>query len=281
MPKISVITVNYNDKTGLSKTIESVLNQTNKNFEYIIIDGGSTDGSKGIIEQYSNQIDYWVSESDTGVFNAMNKGIKVAAGDFVIFMNGGDCFYNNAVLEEVEPLLDDNFDIYYGNNYKQTPNSKRLKTYSEKLNFSFFYTSSINHQSTFIRKVLFDKHFYYNEEYKIASDWEFFIYTICHVNVPYRYLNKTIAVYDFTGISSNPKFSSIYKEEKNVTYKKYFPAFYEDYEDVSELNSKRFLQFQHIKKYKIAWKILKGIINVILLFLPKGHQKKNYIKSII
>ncbi|WP_348825254.1 glycosyltransferase family 2 protein [Flavobacterium aestuarii] len=271
MPKISVITVNYNDKKGLSKTLESVVNQTDKKFEYIIIDGGSSDGSKELIEQYSKHIDYWVSEPDKGVFNAMNKGIKAATGDFVIFMNGGDCFCNNTVLQEIEPLLDENFDIYYGNNYKQTPNSKRLKTYSEKLNFSFFYTSSINHQSTFIRKSLFEKYFYYNEEYKIASDWEFFIYTICHVNVPYKYINKTIAVYDFTGISSNPKFSSIYKEEKNITYKKYFPAFYEDYEDVSELNSKRFLQFQHIKKYKIAWKIQKGFMNLLLLFLPKRY----------
>lgn len=274
MLKISVITINYNDKIGLSKTIESVLNQTCENFEYIIIDGGSTDGSKELIEQYSKKIDYWVSEPDTGVFNAMNKGIKAATGDFVIFMNGGDCFNNSTVLKEVEPLLDDNFDIYYGNNFKQSQNSKRLKTYPEKLNFSFFYTSSINHQSTFIRKSLFSEHFYYNENYKIASDWEFFIYTICHVNVPYKYINKTIAVYDFTGISSNPKFSGIYSEEKSNTYKKYFQAFYEDYEEVSELNSKRFLQFQLIKKHKFAWKILKGLINVILLFLPKGHQKK-------
>lgn len=274
MQKISIITINYNDKIGLSKTIESVLNQTCENFEYIIIDGGSADGSKELIEKYSKQIDYWVSESDTGVFNAMNKGIRVATGDFVIFMNGGDCFYNNEVLKEIEPLLDDDFDIYYGNNFKQSTHSKRLKTYPEKLNFSFFYTSSINHQSTFIRKSLFSKHFYYNENYKIASDWEFFIYTICYVNVPYKYIDKTIAVYDFTGISSNPRFSSIYNEEKNSTYKKYFKAFYEDYEDVSELNSKRFLQFQHIKKHKFAWKILKALINLILLFLPKRNKKK-------
>ncbi|WP_264563650.1 glycosyltransferase family 2 protein [Flavobacterium sp. N3904] len=269
MKKISVITINYNDNKGLYKTINSVLNQTYKDFEFIIIDGGSTDGSKELIEQHSKQVDYWISETDTGVFNAMNKGIKVATGDFVIFMNGGDCFYNSLVLEEIEPLLIDDFDIYYGDNFKETPSSKRLKTYPEKLNFSFFYTSSINHQSTFIRKSLFEKYFYYNENYKIASDWEFFIYTICHLQVPYKYLNKTIAIYDFTGISSNPKFSMVYKEEKNRTYKKYFAAFYEDYKNVSELKSKRYLQFAYIKKFKFAWKITKAFVNLVLFFLPK------------
>lgn len=269
MKKISIITINYNDKKGLSETIESVLNQTCKDFEFIVIDGGSTDGSEDLIKKNSSNIDYWISEKDKGVFNAMNKGIIKASGDFVIFMNSGDSFSDNFVLEEISPQLNEQFDIYYGNNYKKSAGSKRLKTYPEKLNFSFFYTSSINHQSTFIRKSLFEKHFYYNEEYKIASDWEFFVYTICCMNVPYKYLNRTIATYDFTGISSNPKFSGIYREEKILTFKKYFPAFYEDYKEVKELHSKRFLQFQYIKKHIFAWKLLKAFINLILFFLPR------------
>lgn len=267
---ISIITINYNDKSGLSKTIESVKNQSFKDFEFIIIDGGSTDGSTDLIEQNKQIITHWVSEKDTGVFNAMNKGIKVATGNFVIFMNGGDCFYNEKVLEEVNQLLTPEYDIYYGDNYKVSPNSKRLKTYPEKLNFSFFYSSSINHQSTFIRKSLFEDHFYYNENYKIASDWEFFVYTICYKNVPYKYLKKTIAIYDFTGISSNQKFSDLFISEKKQSIQKYFPAFIDDYKDINELTSKRFLQFQHIKKYTFAWKFLKATINIILLFLPKA-----------
>jgi len=274
MSKISVITVNYNDKGGLAKTIESVADQTLKPYEFIVIDGGSTDGSKELIEQNSDKISYWVSEKDKGVYNAMNKGIKAATGDFIIFMNGGDCFYNNAVLEEVIPELTSEFDIYYGDNYKVSPNSKRLKTYPEKLNFSFFYSSSLNHQSTFIRKSLFDDYFYYSENYKIASDWEFFVYTICYAKVPAKYLAKTIALYDFTGISSNPKFSDIFLKEKTEVIQKYFPAFADDYKDVKELNSKRYLQIQHIKNYKFAWKFLKAIISFILLFLPKINKQE-------
>lgn len=269
MNKISIITVNFNDKIGLKKTIHSVVEQTFQDYEFIVIDGGSTDGSKELILEYSDRISYWVSENDKGVFHAMNKGIKIATGDFVIFMNGGDRFNSNSVLEEILPELDGQFDIYYGNNYKESPNSKRLKTYPKKLKFSFFYSSSINHQSTFIRKSLFEEHFYYNENFKIASDWEFFVYVICYKNVPYKYLKKTIAVYDFTGISSNPKFSELFQNEKLQSIQKYFPAFIDDYKEVSELNSKRFLQFQHIKKHKIAWKLLKAFLSIQLLFLSK------------
>ncbi|WP_298220999.1 glycosyltransferase family 2 protein [Flavobacterium sp.] len=273
MTKISIITIAFNDKEGLKKTFNSVFNQTFQDFEFIVIDGGSTDGSKALIEENQQKIAYWVSEKDSGVFHAMNKGIRVAKGEFIIFMNSGDIFNDDAVLLDIVPELTDRFDIYYGDNYKESPSSKRLKTYPEKLSFSFFYTSSINHQSTFIRKSLFDDHFYYNEQYKIASDWEFFVYTICHKNVPYKYLRRTIAIYDFTGISSNPKFAALYQEEKKDSMQRYFPAFLEDYQEVSELNSKRFLQFQHIKKHRLAYKILKGFISIQLLFLPKMPKK--------
>lgn len=274
MPKISIITVNYNDKIGLNKTIQSVVNQNFEDFEFIIIDGGSTDGSLDTIEQNKSKINYWVSEKDNGVFNAMNKGIKAANGEFVIFMNGGDCFASDTILSEVSSELNSDFDIYYGDNNKISPNSKRLKKYPEKLTFSFFYSSSINHQSTFIRRSLFETYFYYNENYKIASDWEFFVYTICYANVPTKYLNKTIADYDFTGISSNPKFADVFVKEKLDSLHKYFPTFVNDYSDVNELNSKRFLQYQHIKKYKFAWKFLKATINLILIFLPKPNIQK-------
>lgn len=269
MTKISIITINYNDKVGLEKTILSVINQTWKDFEFIVIDGNSTDGSKEIIEKYKDKITFWKSEPDTGVYNAMNKGIKASNGDFVLFMNGGDVFFNNHVLEHVNSDLKSEFDIYYGNQINKKPSSERLKTYSEKLTFSFFYSSSLNHQSTFIRKSLFDTYFYYNEKYKIASDWEFFIYTICHQNVPYKYLNKTIAIYDITGISSNPTNAPIFHGERKEILQKYFPAFVDDYVQVSELNSKRFKQIFYIRNHKNHWRPLKWFISLILFFLPK------------
>src|SRR5574339_979809 len=113
MTKISIITVNYNDKAGLEKTLRSVTSQTLKDFEYVVIDGGSNDGSKELIESYADKIDYWVSEPDKGVYSAMNKGIKAATGEFVIFMNGGDLFYDTQVLENVQKMLVAEYDIYY------------------------------------------------------------------------------------------------------------------------------------------------------------------------
>jgi len=266
--KISIVTINYNNSIGLKKTIESVVNQTWKNFEYIIIDGGSTSEDVDIIKSYENQINYWVSEPDKGIYNAMNKGIKKATGDFIIFMNSGDNFTNLSVLEEVQSKLTYDFDIYYGDYYRIKSNSKRRKTFPESLTFSFFYSGSLAHPATFFRRTLFDEIFFYNESYRIVSDWEFFIYAICYKNVKYHYLKSAISDFDFTGISSNPKFKELENQERKDVLKKYFPLFIEDYEKNIILKSKRFQQILHIQKFPFLWSIFKGFISFILLFTP-------------
>ena len=105
MPKLSIITVNLNKAKGLQKTIESVIFQTFTDYEYIIIDGGSTDGSKQIIEQYADKITYWVSEPDSGIYNGMNKGIKVAKGEYCLFLNSEDYLLSNEILQNVRNLV--------------------------------------------------------------------------------------------------------------------------------------------------------------------------------
>jgi glycosyltransferase involved in cell wall biosynthesis len=267
--KISVVTINYNNPLGLNKTIESVVSQTFKDFEYIVIDGGSKVEDVSIIKSYQNHINYWVSEPDKGIYNAMNKGIKVATGDFIIFINSGDNFTDSKVLEEVQSKLTSDFDIYYGDYYRIKSNSKRRKSYPAKLSFSFFYSGSLPHPATFFRRSLFDEIFFYNESYKIVSDWEFYIYAICHKNVKYYYLKTAISDFDFTGISSNPKFNEIERLERKKVLEKYFPAFVEDYEKVSLLNSKRFQQIIHIQKSLFLWKLFKGMISFFLLFTSK------------
>lgn len=104
--KLSIITINYDNKEGLLKTILSVVNQINHDYEYIIIDGGSNDGSVDIIKDYADKIDYWVSSKDKGIYNAMNKGIDVAKGEYCIFMNSGDTFYDSNTLKLCIPCLD-------------------------------------------------------------------------------------------------------------------------------------------------------------------------------
>ena len=270
MSKFSVITINYNDKKGLERTIESVINQTWKDFEFIVIDGASNDGGIDIIEHNKHNIDYWVSEPDNGIFSAMNKGIKVAKGEFLIFMNSGDTFFDQFVLEKIEKELSDDYDIFYGDYYRvNNNNSLKKRTFPEKLSFSFFYSRSLSHQSTFIRRKLFFDIFLYNEEYKIASDWEVFMYAICQKNVPYKHINLPISKFDFSGISSISKYNNLAKEERIQSINKYFPLFADDYILVSELNSKRFKQIFHIQGYRKAWKFLKIMISISLLFVPK------------
>ena len=105
MAKYSIITINYNNADGLRRTIESVVSQTFDDYEYVIIDGGSTDGSVDVIKEYENKISYWVSEKDGGIYNAMNKGVKASNGEYLIFMNSGDVFYRDKVLEDIMPYL--------------------------------------------------------------------------------------------------------------------------------------------------------------------------------
>ena len=98
--KFTVITINYNNADGLRQTILSVVGQTCDDYEYVIIDGGSTDGSVEVIKEREDKISYWVSEKDGGIYNAMNKGVKAARGEYLIFMNSGDIFYDNKVLSD-------------------------------------------------------------------------------------------------------------------------------------------------------------------------------------
>lgn len=130
--KYSIITVNYNNKEGLRNTIESVIHQTYRDFEFIVIDGGSTDGSAEVLKEYDSQITYWVSEKDKGIYNAMNKGIAKATGDYLNFMNSGDCFYDEGVLGRVARVETD-ADFIVGRDYHSTKrHSKDTPPYSRR-----------------------------------------------------------------------------------------------------------------------------------------------------
>ena len=146
--KLSIITINYNNKNGLLKTVESVVNQKNKDFEYLIIDGGSSDESISVIDAYKTEINYYISEKDSGVYNAMNKGIKAANGEFVLFLNSGDFLMNSEMTSFILPLLSNDTSIYYGNLiYSTSTVPSMLCKPPKELSFSFFFklfvTSSI------------------------------------------------------------------------------------------------------------------------------------------
>ena len=204
--KISVITINFNNANGLERTLRSVISQTFNDYELIIVDGASTDGSVDVIKNYAHENSRlnFVSEKDTGIYNAMNKGINMSQGEYLIFMNSGDCFYDASVLELSLPFLKENFDIICGialsDKYKMYPPKK------QQLSMSFFLKNSLNHQATFIKTKIM-KQYYYNEKYKIVSDTEFFFKSIILDNASYLEISIKISYCENAGASGNLQFS--------------------------------------------------------------------------
>lgn len=197
--KLSIITVNLNNRDGLQKTIDSVVSQTFRDFEWIVIDGGSTDGSKELIEQYADHVAYWVSEPDKGIYNAMNKGIKVAKGDYLQFLNSGDWLCDEKALER---FFSHGFtaDVAYGNLYLSGEDGLEELCYSDILSLKFFLKQTLCHNATFIKRVLLLENLY-DENLKIVSDWKFFLIQLLN-NKDFQYINEFVIVYDMSGISS-------------------------------------------------------------------------------
>lgn len=215
--KYSIITINFNNCDGLRKTIESVVNQTFQDFEYIIIDGGSTDGSVEIIKEYADKINYWVSEPDKGIYNAMNKGILKAHGEYLNFMNSGDIFNNLNVLTNVAKEL--KADIGVGSYYKGNNTSAWYYPYTDATFFHLF-KGTFNHQSSFIKRKLFNNCLY-NENLKIVADWEFFVKKLILNNHSFQTLDVCIVNYDANGISNNS--SKIYTAERQAVINRLIP----------------------------------------------------------
>ena len=231
MPKISIITINYNNLEGLKKTVSSVFDQSWKDFEYIIIDGGSTDGSVEYIKKNEGKIDPWISEPDNGVYHAMNKGINKANGEYLIFLNSGDHFFNNSVLEKNLEFLK-NEDIIYSNLQVVSNNKTFTKEYPDKLSFSYFVKDTLPHPATFIKKEAFEKTNLYNESLKITADWKFVIDAICKYNLTYKKVNATFSVFYLGGMSSNPENRTIKYNEIQQVLKSDYPAYLSDIDNI-------------------------------------------------
>lgn len=255
MPKLSIITVNLNNKTGLQRTIESVFPQTFTDYEYIIIDGGSTDGSKELIEKYQNKFVYTVSEKDTGIYQAMNKGIVKAKGDYLFFLNSGDIlnsqnslatFFNNTNGE----------DIVYANILIENNGNYHTKTCPPELSFRFFFQDTLPHQSTIIKKTLFHKVGLYNENLKIISDWEFFMNAICLHNATYKHIDACVSIYEENGISTHLENHEIFKKERETVLLNNYKLFIKDYRVAAEWYNALEQQKLLLEKYKVEYHIV-------------------------
>lgn len=220
-PLVSIITVSYNAIMSIEDTIISVINQKYPNIEYIIIDGGSNDGTVDIIKKYSNKITYWISEPDSGIYDAMNKGIMIAKGEWINFMNCGDSFYDNSVIKTIFSNKISS-DVIYGNtclllkqgNYIVGP--KELTIMKRQLPFY--------HQSSFVKTNLM-KEFLFDTKYKICADYNFFFH-LWKKNYTFNYQNIIISNYNLLiySLSNNSHFKAycekqlIIEGNKNIKY---------------------------------------------------------------
>lgn len=214
MKTISVITISFNALAHIEKTIQSVITQKYNKFEYIVVDGKSNDGTVSIIRKYDNSIDKWISEPDTGIYNAMNKAVKLATGKYCIFMNAGDTFLHDKVLYEVDKYLETDIDIISGNNII-TQNNKLIAYYKapKAITFNHLFNSSLCHQATFIKRELLIEN-PYDESLRMVSDWKFWIQTIVLKNSSYKNVNIDICNFDASGITYTQQEKGFIEREK-------------------------------------------------------------------
>lgn len=245
---ISVITVNLNNASGIESTIKSVINQTNKNYEYLIIDGKSTDRSVEVIKYYDSHIHYWVSEPDYGIYHAMNKGIHNAKAEYLIFLNSGDCFFSSEVLEEFASSNPDQ-DVISGDILIEYSDShKKLKKSPDSITAKYLINDYLPHGATFIKRSFIEKCGPYNENYRIISDWEFFLRAFLIYNASYLHFNKCISIFKTNGISCREENAEIIQKERDLILRTTIPYFYQDYKYLEKLEAE--LEFtRSLKRY--------------------------------
>jgi glycosyltransferase involved in cell wall biosynthesis len=223
MKKISVITINFNNNIGLKKTIRSVISQPlfNNHIEYIIIDGGSNDGSVETIQEFEDSIRYWVSEKDQGIYHAQNKGIVRAGGKYCLFLNSGDFLCDNFVLQKVvDQKLDK--DIVYGNMKINWGNNSVTDGYMpEYIDLRHMLKDTLWHPVSFIRRALFDTYGKYDLAYKLVADYDFFFKVLIANHCNSKHISVFVSEFNTEGLSSDPKRKTFENEERKRVISSY------------------------------------------------------------
>lgn len=276
--KLSIITINYNNASGLRKTLASVASQTYRDIEHIIVDAASTDGSVDIIREYENTIKRsvtinqstiqvkWSTEPDKGIYNGMNIGIQRATGNYIQILNSGDILAASDVTERMmnalstlnikrSSLNEDGTAILYGNMLKSYDGQTIINRdtcggnmYTPE-SFLYFYKGTLNHDCAYIRLDLFEKYGLYNEEMKICSDWEWYVRAIVLGGEKPVYTNIDVTIFDMNGVSeSYGKNADIIKRERREYLESILPpAVLHDY----DMFSFPITQYQRLKKYHL------------------------------
>ena len=284
--KLSIITINRNNASGLRKTLASVASQTYRDIEHIIIDGGSTDGSVDVIKEYEQQISnsqspislIWSSEPDQGIYDAMSKGVKKATGDYVWVLNSADCVADAETVERMMTILDkDSLPLLLGNIVKVYPNGRKVSEKKSKTNSTTpvpletsmltFYQGTVPQDAAFVRRDLFKKYGLFDPNLKIVSDWKLYLNMIALGNVLPMYVNIDVVLFDMSGISNTN--ASKRDAEKRAYLEEILPtSVLKDYDAYSI----PITQYQRLKKYHL-WPIVYFMERVLFKFEKWGILK--------
>ncbi len=221
-PEFSIITICRNEVRGIAPTCQSIVTQKHANFEWIVVDGASTDGTLEVLEQYRGHITNFVSERDKGIYDAMNKGIRLSRGKYVVFMNGGDRFSGPDVLNLVSRAP--KAKLIYGQ-LELDEKGGVLLSQPEKIGREYLLTHMVHHQAAFFHQSLFKKHGLYNAQYRIAGDYDFFIRILANDPVSHHYIARPFAVFDRNGISCSEHHRHLRKRENHQIRMKHFPEY--------------------------------------------------------
>ena len=283
--KLSIITINRDNSEGLRKTMESVFAQTYRDFEYIVVDGNSTDDSVDVIKEYEEQLHLthstihfkWISEPDTGIYNAMNKGVKMSHGEYTLMLNSGDYLVDEHVIERIMPELDGT-DIIQGNRLEIIDNNTwRNKGYGRStISFLDVHGGCFLHQASFCRVELFQKYGYFREDYKYVSDTIFFVIVLGYNKATFKYVEMDIAYFDMNGVSNiNDKNIRVqHRQEENRMYHEMFPGRLYDY----CLDNRRKVEFYDtLNRHKWIWNIALLLSRLSNFFYGQQHTPKKEI----
>lgn len=276
--KVSIVTINYNNVDGLRRTLASVAEQSYRDIEHIIIDGGSTDGSVDAIKEYvaanPNKDPFfkhtikWISEKDNGIYNAMNKGIRKATGAYVQILNSGDILAASDITERMVAAVEKSEypELLYGNMIKKDYAIGRIIGKSREVEYSLrqYFSSTMNHDCCYFRRDLFETYGLYDENLKIVSDWKWFLQAIGLGKVKPMYIDIDVTIFDASGISeTNLELRN--KERRQVLEEILPPAVLADYDS----HSFEVSQMQRLRIHHLYWLVY--FIERVLFKLEKWH----------
>ena len=279
--KLSIITINRNNAAGLEKTMQSVASQTCKEFEYIVVDGASTDDSVEVIKRLAPQFGErlkWISEPDKGIYNAMNKGMRMATGEYFQILNSADCLASDDVTERMLAELEKQGNplMLYGNMIKCFSNGEKIldKSFAGRpITMIGMYTGTLNHNPTYIHSSLFDKYGYYDETLKIVSDWKWFLQSIILYGEKPVYADINVTLFDMNGVSETNK--DLNKTERKTVLEQLFPAtILTDYEKYAFPID----QFNRLNRHPWAYKMVWFLERCLFKIEKYRNKRKNRVE---